>query len=569
MSIYLGISSPDCDVTATFIKDGKIVYAAQEERFTRVKQQAGFPYKAIEDGLRYLGITIADITGVGYGWYKPEQEKKLYLQSGKLSIKQAFSSKAPFMESVRHAVNMYRRGMFINPAEFDKAHGQFVAGLQKIGYKGSVEYFNHQLCHAASTYYTSGFDKALVITLDGYGSGSAGSIYIGDGENLNFVKFIPSPQSLGLMYSKVTKALGFIPNRHEGKVLGLAAYGNPDIYFKDIMKDFILTDDAFMYLNPLDPNKYKKIFKDGKAEDLAAAFQKVLETVVVHMAKQNLKKYNLDRVCLAGGVAANVKMNQRVMEIDGVKEIFVHPGMSDCGIGTGAALMLAHKEKPFKPYKLDDVFLGADYTEDEILDAIKKFDFKYTREEEPEKKAAELLAKGFVVGRFNGRMEYGPRALCNRTIMAPTQQSDVNKWLNKRLNRTEFMPFAPATLDYMADKMYLNMDKIRYTAEFMTITTDCTDAMKQNSAAAVHVDGTARPQIVTAKNNPTMYKILEHYFQLTGVPSLVNTSYNMHEEPIICNPYDAVKTFNDGRLDYLSIGNYILEAHSIEARDVD
>jgi carbamoyltransferase len=569
MSIYLGISSPDSDVTATFVKDGKIVYAAQEERFTRVKQQTGFPYKAIEDGLRYLGITLADIKAVGYGWYKPEEEKRLYLESGKLSIKQAFSAKAPLMQSLRHAVNLYRRGNFINPDEFKKSHDYLINGLNKIGYKGPVEYFNHQLCHAASAHYTSGFDKSLVITLDGYGSGSAGSIYIGDGEHLKFVKFIPSPQSLGLMYSRVTKALGFIPNRHEGKILGLAAYGNPDAYYNEIMKDFILTEDSFMYLNPLDPKKYEKIFKAGKAEDLAASFQKVLETVVVHTATKNLRKYNLDRVCLAGGVAANVKMNQRIMEIEGVKEIFVHPGMSDCGIGTGAALLLAHKEKPFKPFKLDDVFYGPDYTEEEILDAIKQFDFKYTREDEPEKKAAELLAKGYVVGRFNGRMEYGPRALCNRTIMAPTQQSDVNKWLNKRLNRTEFMPFAPATLDYMADKMYLNMDKIRYTAEFMTITTDCTDEMKKNSAAAVHVDGTARPQIVTAKSNPTMYKILEHYYQLTGVPNLVNTSYNMHEEPIICNPYDAVKTFNDGRLDYLSIGSYILEAHNLEQNAED
>jgi len=564
MSIYLGISSIDSDVTATFLKDGKIVYAAQEERFTRKKQQDGFPYHAIKDGLRYLNITLDDIKAVGFGWYKPEVEKKMYLKSGLLSIKQSFTTgKAPFLPSVRHSLNVLRRGLFVGNKSIIKSYNQLIKGLEEIGYKGPLEFMHHQLTHIASTYYTSEFDKALVISLDGYGSGCAGSVYIGEGENLKLVHYIPSPQSLGVMYARVTKALGFIPNRHEGKVLGLAAYGNPDVYYDEIMRDFILTEDSYIYLNALDPYKYKKMFKEGKAEDLAAAFQKVLETVVVHLAKQNLKKYKLDRVCLAGGVAANVKMNQRVMEIEGVKEVFVHPGMSDCGTGTGAALLLQHKEKPFKPFKLDNVFYGPDYSDEEILAAIKQFDFKYTREEEPEKKAAELLAKGYVVGRFNGRMEYGPRALCNRTIMAPTQQSDVNKWLNKRLNRTEFMPFAPATLDYMADKMYLNMDKIRYTAEFMTITTDCTDEMKKNSAAAVHVDGTARPQIVTAQSNPTMYKILEHYYKLTGVPSLVNTSFNMHEEPIICNPYDAVKTFNDGRLDYLSIGNYILESPEV------
>ncbi|MFZ6009329.1 MAG: carbamoyltransferase C-terminal domain-containing protein, partial [Bacteroidota bacterium] len=216
--------------------------------------------------------------------------------------------------------------------------------------------------------------------------------------------------------------------------------------------------------------------------------------------------------------------------------------------------------KPFKPFRLDNVFWGPEYTEEQMLDAISKFDFKYTKEAEPEKKVAELLAQGYVVGRFNGRMEYGPRALCNRTILAPTQKSDVNKWLNKRLNRTEFMPFAPVTLDYMVDKMYKNADKLRYTAEFMTITTDCMPEMTEVSPAAVHVDGTARPQIVTSASNPTMYKILQHYYALTGVPNLVNTSFNMHEEPIICTPYDAVKTFDDGRLDFLSLGNYILES---------
>jgi len=560
MSIYLGISSPDSDVTATFVKNGKIVFAAQEERYTRKKQQDGFPFKAIENGLNMLNISIKDVDAVGYGWFEPRVERKMYMKSGWLSVLQSFKHGKSWWSGLLHSLNLLRRGLIINPRDFEKSHKSFCDGLEKIGYKGPVKYFHHQLCHIASAWYTSGFDSALVVSIDGYGSGSAGSIYIGEKEDLKLVRYIPSPQSLGLMYAKVTKALGFIPNRHEGKVLGLAAYGNPEVFYETIMEDFRLTEDSFMYLNALDPSKYKKIFKMGKPEDLAAAFQKVLETVVVHMIKQNLKKYQLKRVCLAGGVAANVKMNQRIMEIEGVEEVFVHPGMSDCGIGTGAALLMAHEEKPFRPFKLENVFLGPEFTETEMLDAIMKFDFHYSKEFEPENRIAELLAQGFVVGRFDGRMEYGPRALCNRTILAPTQKSDVNKWLNKRLNRTEFMPFAPVTLDYMVDKMYKNGNKLSYTAEFMTITTECTEEMKEKSPAAVHVDGTARPQIITKQNNPSMYKILEHYYKLTGVPSLVNTSFNMHEEPIICSPFDAVKTFDDGRLDYLSLGNFILKS---------
>jgi len=435
MSFYLGISSIDCDVTATFLRDEIIIYAAQEERFTRKKQQDGFPYLAIESGLKFLGITINDIEAIGFGWFKPDKERQMYLKAGIFSIKQSFSKgNRPVMESVRHSLNVLRRGVYVSYKSQVKSFKEFEQGLLNIGYTGPVEYYHHQLCHIASAYYTSGFNNSLIVSLDGYGSGCAGSIYIGDGVDIKLIKYIPSPQSLGVMYSRVTKALGFIPNRHEGKVLGLAAYGNPDVFYNDIMKDFILTEDSFIYLNALDPKKYQKIFKSGKSEDLAAAFQKVLETVVVHTIKQNLRKYDLDRVCLAGGVAANVKMNQRIMEIEGVKEVFIHPGMSDCGIGTGAALLMAHKNKPFKPYKLDNVFFGPEFNEEEILDAIQKFNFKYTLEQEPEKRVAELLAKGYVVGRFNGRMEYGPRALCNRTIMAPTQQSDVNKWLNKRLN---------------------------------------------------------------------------------------------------------------------------------------
>lgn len=558
MSIFLGISSLDCDSAVTFVKDGKIWFAAQEERFTRVKQQDGFPYHAIEAGLKHLGVTIDEIEAIGYGWFTPEEERELYLESGKKAktdFKKYGGSRASHLSNI---LNLQRRGRIVNFKEWTKYEKQLKEGLKRIGYSKELKRYHHQLCHIASTYYTGGFDDALVLSLDGYGSGCAGSLYVGEGGKLKQIESFLSPQSLGAMYSKVTKALGFIPNRHEGKILGLAAYGNPDKYFDEVMKDFRLEDCTYTYLNPLDQSKYTKIFKEGAREDLAAAFQKVLETVVVHLVKGGLKKFGLSKVCLSGGVAANVKMNQRVMEIPACEEIFVHPGMSDCGIGTGAALLMANEESPIKPFKLDDVYLGPQYSEDDILKALGKFSFKYQKEENIEKKMAELLNEGSVIGFFQGRMEYGPRALCNRTILAPTQDDGINKWLNKRLNRTEFMPFAPVTVDHQAKNMYANMDKIDYTSQFMTITTDCSAEMKKSSPAAVHVDGTARPQIVTKENNLRMHKVLNHYFELSGVPNLVNTSYNMHEEPIVCTPYDAVKAFSDGRLDYLVLEDYLV-----------
>jgi carbamoyltransferase len=559
MKYFLGISSLDCDSTVTIVNEnGKILYAAQEERFTRVKQQDGFPYKTIQNAFEYLNITIDDIENIAYGWYTPEIEQEMAKKSGKEIISYTGWNKRPFLPTLRNRLNFVRRAYYINMQKASKYNNQLLKGLKDIGYKKDLKRFHHQDSHAASVYYTSGFSKALIFTLDGYGSGACGGVFLGDGHKIEALHYINSPQSIGNMYARVTKALGFIPNRHEGKILGLAAYGNPDTFFTEIMQDFELTSDGYVYHNSIDPYIYKDIFKRGSKEDLAASFQKVLETIATHLVKIYVDKYQVSKICLAGGVAANVKMNQRIMELSGVSEIYVHPGMADCGIGTGAALLSAHEQNPFMPKALKDVYLGPDYSDEEIKKAIEQFDFPYEYYDEIELKIAELLAQGKVVGRFHGRMEYGPRALCNRTIYAPTQDSGINKWLNKRLNRTEFMPFAPVTLDYMADKMYLNMEKVRYTSKFMTTTVDCTEEMKRLSPAAVHVDGTARPQLVNAIENPSPFKVLDAYYKLTGIPNLVNTSYNMHEEPIICNPYDAVKAFKDGRLDYLALGNYLL-----------
>jgi len=562
--IFLGISSLDCDSTVTLVRDGRIVYAAQEERFTRRKQQDGFPINAFKDGLRFLGIKVSDIKKAGYSWLSPKRERQLYLKSGAITFAKSSRYNSSFSEALRHNLNIIRRGCFVNHLEHKKRLKQLNKGLKEVGYEKEVRFFNHQQCHAASAYYTSGLDKALVITLDGYGSGSVGCVSKAEKGKLSLVQIFPSPQSIGGMYGRVTKALGFIPNRHEGKVVGLAAYGNPNKYYDRIMKDFVLTKDGFVYLNAADPFKYKTLFKEGKKEDIAASFQKVLETIVLHIAKNNLRKTGFKKVCLAGGVAANVKMNQRIMELDECEQIFIHPAMADCGTAAGAALLLANELKKVTPYTLKNVFLGPSYSQKEILDNLGKFRLKFSKEKEIEKKVAKLLTKGYVIGIFDGRMEYGPRALGNRSILCAATDANINTNLNKRLKRTEFMPFAPITLDYMAHKMYKNIQKIHYAAEFMTVTTECTDEMKKLSPAAVHIDGTARPQIVTKRGNLKVYKILKHYYGLTGIPNLINTSFNIHEEPIVCTPYDALKTFKNGRLDFLAIGNYLVKSPKIK-----
>jgi carbamoyltransferase len=266
----------------------------------------------------------------------------------------------------------------------------------------------------------------------------------------------------------------------------------------------------------------------------------------------------------AGGVFANVKLNQRVHELENVRSLFVHPGMGDEGLALGAAFAVnAALSKTVSlradSLKLTDVYFGPYFSSREIEEAIVREGLNAEYLPDIERRIAELLARGHVVARFDGRMEYGSRALGNRSILYQPTDPTVNDWLNKRLKRTEFMPFAPVTLDDFADQCYENLDGARYPAKFMTITFNCTDWMKQHCPAVVHVDGTARPQLVDEETNPSYARILQEYHKLTGLPCVINTSFNMHEEPIVCTPTDAVRAFNDGGLDYLAMGNYLID----------
>jgi carbamoyltransferase len=242
--------------------------------------------------------------------------------------------------------------------------------------------------------------------------------------------------------------------------------------------------------------------------------------------------------------------------------------MGDEGLAVGAAYALGSSlSKTSGAAILSDVYLGPEFNEMSIGQALSESGLEPEHTRHIERRIAELLSQGYVVARFNGRMEYGPRALGNRSILYQATDPSVNDWLNKRLERTEFMPFAPVTMEEYAAKAYINMDGARYAARFMTMTLNCTDWMRNHCPAVVHVDGTARPQIIDKPSNPTYYKILNEYRKLTGLPTLINTSFNMHEEPIVCSPKDAIRAFLQGRLDYLAMGNYLLKHPSVSASD--
>jgi carbamoyltransferase len=599
----LGISPLDKDSTVTIAEDGRLLFAASEERFTRVKLQDGFPWRALQAALDATGTDPSDLASVCYPFFTWEEETRLFrrnleaekdfLADGISSeasrlIKDALSrvpSRTDAIPGLNEPNERLEKGLAKSLAYRILAHDGVVSrnvakrsseqwgqqatafhkkwqeelenALEDLGLRSKLKRVEHHDSHASNAYYTSGFDEALIVTLDGYGSGLAGSVAVGRNGRITRLHGIEFPHSLGTFYESVTSGLGFQPSRHEGKIVGLAAYGDPKVLKDVLLARFDVVPGGFrirevnnLFFARLLASQFPKI-------DVAAAYQHVLETVATGYVDFYRRQTGLGNVVLSGGVVANVKLNQRIRELPGVSRIFVHPNMGDGGCGTGAAL-LEFQGSPALQQPIPDVFLGPSYSDDEIQTSLTRSQLAFTRYSPIEPKIATLIAAGKVVARFNGRMEYGPRALGNRSILYHAKEPAVNQWLNQRLGRTEFMPFAPATMAEHRSSCYLNTDGCEHAAQFMTLTFDCTPEMKRTSPAAVHVDGTARPQLVTATSNPSFHRVLSEYHALTGLPSVINTSFNMHEEPIVCSPDDAIRAFLQGNLDYLAIGDFLV-----------
>jgi carbamoyltransferase len=599
--IVLGISPLDKDATASLVQDGKVLFAAAEERYSRKKQHAGFPGQAIADALRRTGVTPDQIDEVSYAfltWDKEVEsihrnyEKQWQFEDAfRAPDLQAQLAKADSLVPVRTkpiaglkdpneklqkgSVKRlaYRLAGSDTPvftrAASRRLDREWVAGatkghqqwqqelhgeLEKLGLLGKLKRHEHHLSHAANAHLASGFERSLIVTLDGYGTGLAGSISLGEGSSIRRLHDIPFPNSLGNFYENVTSALGFKPDRHAGKIVGLAAYGDPKVLSDVLLGRFeidggdyrIFENHNFFFSRHL-AARFPKI-------DVAAAYQHVLEVVAAGLVRHWIAETGCDSVVLSGGVTANVKMNQRIHEVEGVRRTFIYPNMGDGGCGTGLALYRTWPKGHREPIR--DAYFGPEYTAAEIRAELERNQLAFS---EPPNLAAEMARRinaGEVIGRFDGRMEYGPRALGNRSILYHARDPQVNQWLNHRLGRTEFMPFAPVTLWEHRHDCYKNLEGAELAAEFMTVTFDCTEQMRKDCPAAVHVDGTARPQLIREEINPGYYAVLKEYHKLTGVPSLINTSFNMHEEPIVCSPHDAIRAFLDGRLDGLAIGPY-------------
>ena len=569
--IILGIAD-HVNSGAAIIIDGRLVAAVNEERLVRKKMVFGVPRQSIAKVMDLAGVRPEDIDRVAIatvnghlineyiefkGWFQLERGliKQLFFQAG--SHLSRLRRHLPVMETLYYSM---REPIF---AKRRAALKDILA--EEFGVRAPVHFLDHHYAHACSAYFSAGFEDALVVTMDGGGDGVSSQIYDATGGRLTKLNEVSSFNSLGNYYAYVTHICGFQAGKHEGKVTGLAAHGKP--LYQDLLNGLITCQDGTivntgqLFFESALKGISQRLPKDWKRDDLAASIQVHAEDLAVRYISHWLQKTGKSKVALAGGLFANVRINQHIHEIDGVEGVFVHPGMTDEGLPAGAALALNADlaEYPSKLPRqcLDHVYLGSGFSDEEMARALKQSGAPIRQSQNVEEDIADLLAQDYVVARFNGRMEYGPRALGNRSILYKPSDPSVNDWLNHNLKRTEFMPFAPSVLVEHAERCFKGYAGAEDTARFMTITFDCTPWMRKECSGVVHVDGTARPQTVSETDNPSYYKIIEAFHRRTGLPCIVNTSFNIHEEPIVCTPEDAVRAFQIGHLDCLAMGPFI------------
>ena len=606
-SYILGIHGGHDATVCLIDENAEVVYAVAEERVTRIKYHMGFPYDGIQEMLDYTGVSpeqIKIVAGSTKRLVFPDQDdyNDLLFTKDKERIKSfdfgnellnpsALSRVTELVTANLGGGKQYAPGEFAEKSErltIDKMEKALSEG--PLGPKEVVTY-DHHLCHAASAYYCSGKEDALIITMDGAGDGLCASANVIENGKIVRVAGASADVSPGRFYSEVTGYAGFKRLRHEGKITGLAAYGDPERFYADFRKylRFNPNTDEFEFDMPersalaskwktfnrvlagiqtarphiAEFNEYlsKNAHPKKDMQDMAAAAQRILEEIAVEYVAHYLKKYPNKNVLLAGGVFANVRVNQLIGELPEVEFVYIHQNMGDGGLALGAA-MLAYHDQPEAQNQLYtplNVYFGHAFDNDQIGKVLDEKGIKYQKVEDVEPRIAELINDGKVIGRFYGGMEYGPRALGNRSILAQPTDKTINDWLNKKLNRTEFMPFAPSVLGEKAGNLLVGYENAssKFADNFMTITYHVKDEWQEKTQATTHVDGTARPQVVFNEANPSYHRIIEEYDKLSGIPAIINTSFNMHEEPIVRTPEDAVRAFSQGCLDYLAIGNYI------------
>ncbi|USX21736.1 hypothetical protein NHH82_06120 [Oxalobacteraceae bacterium OTU3REALA1] len=547
----LGISEPHCDSSCALVSGGNLLLAVGEERFTRKKRHKGFPHKSIQWVLREAGLRLQDIDKIAVAKFSPYEDVGPYVNA----LRHHYSSQQPraspwqllldrMIWQIGNVGYCYQASYRLNAEIARWARRNRIDDSQLVR-------VDHHSAHAYSAFYCSGFDSALVVTMDGQGAGICATVSEAREGNLKRVHAVALPNSVGQFYTLITLAAGFVMNRHEGKITGLAAAGELQQPVQDFVDGLIEFRDGTICSHAIFGNffKLRSLMTQHRLEDVCYSFQARLEQVVLQYVAYYLRRSTgLKNLALGGGVFANVRLNQKLAGLPGIGDLFVYPNMGDGGSCVGAAYMV---QPPAHPKVLRNLFLGPSFSQQQVVRELRRVGIPYTIPSDLPRAVAEILAQGKAVGRFSGAMEFGPRALGNRSILMSANDSRATYRLNRLLSRSDFMPFAPATMTKLATSCYLVGTNVGVPLEMMTISVDCTDWMKRACPAAVHVDGTARPQLVPPGSE--YHDILEHYFELTGRPALINTSFNVHEEPIVCSPQDAIRTYVTSGLDALAI----------------
>lgn len=531
------------DAAAAVVVDGEVVAAIEEERLNRIKHTDKFPVNAVRFVLQQSGLAWHDLDQVCY--YGLPQ----YYFDGEQSVTLSEKIQAIMRESFG--------------CEIDESKLYFV---------------HHHLAHAVSTFYMSGFDRSLVLSIDGQGDGISGMVLDAEGRNLKVLEKYPVDDSLGIYYLKVIYVLGY-RQFDEYKVMGLAPYGNPATY-RDLFKTFYTLEPEGRYRINL--NQLKKCYlltpvrRSGEPfnrihKDIAAALQESLEEIVMHILRHFKQNLRHNRLCLAGGVAHNCSMNGRILYSGFFDDVFVQPASHDAGCAVGAALYRYNELNPtVKQTRLDHVYWGTsiggnDHVESE-LDRWGNL-LHWERVEHVEQETARLMADGAVIGWVQGRSEFGPRALGNRSIVADPRPAENKDLINAMVKKREaYRPFAPSVLEEYADQ-YFDLPAVTKKFPFMIFVVKVRPEKQRLLGAITHVDGTARIQTVSRRTNPRYWELIDQFGRITGVPMVLNTSFNNNAEPIVDSVEDAIVCFYTTKLNYLVIGDFIIRKKKAEAEE--
>ena len=591
MTSVLGISAFYHDSAAAIIVDDKIIAAAQEERFTRKKHDASYPKHAINYVLKEAGLKLSEVDHVVF-YEKPflkfERLLETYIGFSPSGFK-SFSTSMPLWLSEK----LFQKKMLYDAL---KEQDNNFNDIKKINFS------EHHLSHAASAFFSSPYDEAIILTLDGVGEWATTTVSLGKNNKISILKEIHFPHSLGLLYSAFTYFLGFKVNSGEYKVMGLAPYGEPK--FKDIILDklidvkedgsFRLSMDYFNYATGLTMtnSKFAKLFNMNRREpennlsqihmDMAASIQAATEEIVLKITRFLSKEYKLENLCMAGGVALNCVANGKILKEGLFKNIWIQPASGDAGGALGAAQAfyyqeLDNKRQILKTDSMNGSYLGPQFTDDQVENELKSCGANYKKltQDQIINDTAKALSEEKAVGWFQGRMEFGPRSLGNRSIIADPRSENMQKNLNLKVKyRESFRPFAPAVLFEKVSEWF----EINSESPYMLLVADVKKSkqlqmtneqknlfgidklnVKRSSIPSVtHVDYSARVQTVHKETNPTFHKLIEEFERITKYPVLVNTSFNVRGEPIVCSATDAFNCFMGTDLDVLVCNNFIL-----------